>query len=139
MKNFAFFIQYSSFDIFFTMAFKDPFANIEPPKKPKQTSTAPKRKKDAFDSAIKGVTRREASKATGRGKSTMHGKNYQLTTRVPLEMVDELRDWAAQLGMTQQDLQRYCFYRGLQALNEGERPEVEEVVVRKRLIPPGSR
>lgn len=120
------------------MAFKDPFANIEPPKKPQSTST-PARKKGEFDSAIKGVTRREASKATGRGKSTMHGKNYQLTTRVPLDLVDELRDWAAKLGMTQQDLQRYCFYRGLQALEDGERPEVEEVVVRKRLIPPGGK
>lgn len=38
--------------------------------------------------------------------------------------------------MAQQDLQRYCFYRGLQALEQGDRPEVEEVVVRKKLKPP---
>ena len=119
------------------MTFKDPFANIEPSKKP--TSAENSRKKGEFDTAIKGVSRREASKATGRGKSTMHGKNYQLTTRVPLDLVDELREWAAELGMTQQDLQRYCFYRGLQALKEDERPEVEEVVIRKRFVPPGRR
>ena len=119
------------------MTFKDPFANIDSSKKP--ASGGGQRKKGEFDAALKSVTRREASRATGRGKSAMHGKNYQLTTRVPMELVDELRDWAAQLGMTQQDVQRYCFYRGLQALNSGERPEVEEVVVRKRLIPPGGR
>ena len=113
------------------MTFKDPFANIDSSKK--SASGGGQRKKGEFDAA------REASRATGRGKSAMHGKNYQLTTRVPMELVDELRDWAAQLGMTQQDVQRYCFYRGLQALNSGERPEVEEVVVRKRLIPPGGR
>jgi hypothetical protein len=38
--------------------------------------------------------------------------------------------------MTQQDLQRYCIYRGLQALVEGELPEIEEVVVRKKQKPP---
>ena len=66
----------------------------------------------------------------------MHGQLYQLTTRLPLEVVDEIRQWAADLGMTQQDLQRYCFYRGLQALAAGERPEFEEVVVRRKLKPP---
>jgi hypothetical protein len=51
-------------------------------------------------------------------------------------VVDELREWAAQLGMTQQDLQRYCFYRGLEALDAGERPEFEEVLVHRKLKRP---
>ncbi len=112
------------------MSFKDPFAGLDnEPKKPKKG-------KPEFDRAIKGVSRRDAIMATGQGKSTHHGQYYQLTTRLPLELVDEIREWAATLQMTQQDLQRYCFYRGLEALKQGERPAVEEVVVRKRFVPP---
>ncbi len=116
------------------MAYDDPFADLEPeaPKKPK-----PKRagRKGKFDRPLE-ISRREVYKATGTGGSVMHGRQYQLTTRLPPEVVDQIRAWAADLGMTQQDLQRYCFYRGLQSLEEGERPEFEEVVVRKRLKPP---
>ena len=65
--------------------------------------------------------------------SAMHGQHYQLTTRLPPKVVAQIREWAATLEMSQQDLQRYCFYRGLQALAEGERPEFAEVVVRRRL------
>ena len=116
------------------MSYDDPFAGLEStePKKPKPRQT---RKKDRFDQPLE-VSRRDVFRATGTGGSVMHGKHYQLTTRLPLEIVDQIREWAADLGMTQQDLQRYCFYRGLQALDEGERPEFEEVVVRKKLKPP---
>lgn len=114
------------------MSFDDPFANVEPvPKKAPDQG----RKKDKFDQPLN-VSRRDAYKATGTGGSVMHGDYYQLTTRLPVEIVDQVRDWASDLKMTQQDLQRYCFYRGLQALVDGERPEVEEVVVRKKFKPP---
>ncbi len=115
------------------MSFDDPFAGIEPqkPKKPQPR----KRKQGEFDRSLN-VSRRDAYKATGTGGSVMHGEYYQLTTRLPMDVVEQVREWAADLKMTQQDVQRYCFYRGLQALVEGERPEVEEVVVRKKLKPP---
>lgn len=114
------------------MSFDDPFANVEPqtPKKAPRSG-----KKDKFDRPLD-VSRRDAYKATGTGGSAMHGEYYQLTTRLPVDLVDQVRQWASDLKMTQQDLQRYCFYRGLQALGEGELPEVEEVVVRKKLKPP---
>lgn len=114
------------------MSFDDPFAGLEEesqsqtPKRPRPTPL------DKFEQPID-VSRRDVYKATGTGGSVMHGQLYQLTTRLPLEIVDEIRNWAADLGMTQQDVQRYCFYRGLQALAEGERPEFEEVVVRRKL------
>lgn len=116
------------------MSFDDPFAGVEetpesPQKRPKRTKTG------RFDQPMS-ITRREAYKATGTGKSAMHGRYYQLTTRLPLEVVDELRAWAGDLNMSQQDVQRYCIYRGLQALTQGERPEVEEVVIQKRLKRP---
>lgn len=114
------------------MSFDDPFANVEP-QQPKKASRSGK--KDKFDRPLD-VSRRDAYKATGTGGSAMHGEYYQLTTRLPVDLVDQVRQWASDLKMTQQDLQRYCFYRGLQALVEGELPEVEEVVVRKKLKPP---
>ncbi len=115
------------------MSFDDPFANVEP--QPAKKSKPRSGKKDKFDQPLD-VSRRDAYKATGTGGSAMHGEYYQLTTRLPMEVVERVREWASDLKMTQQDLQRYCFYRGLQALAEDERPEVEEVVVRKRLKPP---
>ena len=120
------------------MSFEDPFANLdddqdEAPKKPRRRPTPV----DKFDQPLE-VNRRDTYRATGTGGSVMHGQMYQLTTRLPLEVVDEIRQWASDLGMTQQDLQRYCFYRGLEALSDGERPEFEEVVVRRKLKPPKS-
>lgn len=120
------------------MSFDDPFANIEPQKPQKKEARnkkAPRKKESQFDQPLD-VSRRDAYKATGTGGSVMHGEYYQLTTRLPIDVVEQVREWASDLKMTQQDLQRYCFYRGLQALVEGERPEFEEVVIRKRLRTP---
>jgi hypothetical protein len=117
------------------MSFEDPFANLDDggqdSRKPRSRPTP----KEKFDQPLE-VSRRETYRATGTGGSVMHGQLYQLTTRLPMEVVDEIRGWASELGMTQQDLQRYCFYRGLQSLADGERPEFEEVVVRRKLKPP---
>lgn len=117
------------------MSFNDPFANLddeeEESKKPRPRPTPANK----FDQPLE-VTRRDVYQATGTGKSVMHGQLYQLTTRLPLDVVEEIRQWAADMGMTQQDVQRYCFYRGLQALADGERPEFEEVIVRRKLKPP---
>jgi hypothetical protein len=119
------------------MSFEDPFAGIEskPVEKKVGGRKMPAKKTDTFQAPL-AVTRQDAIKATGVGKGIMHGKQYQLTTRIPIEVVDELREWAANLGMTQQDLQRYCFYRGLEALEAGERPEFEEVLVQRKLKRP---
>lgn len=119
--------------------FDDPFAELaeekDAPKPDKPTRKRARIKKDKFDQPL-AVSRRDVYKATGAGGSVMHGNHYQLTTRLPPEVVDELREWAATLNMTQQDVQRYCFYRGLQALEEGEQPEFEEVIVTKKLKQP---
>ena len=48
-----------------------------------------------------------------------------------MDILKALREWAQYLNMSQQDLQRFCFYRGLQALESGEVPEYEEVIQRK--------
>lgn len=113
------------------MSFDDPFATLQSEPEKKETPQS-KSKKGKFDAPLT-VSRREVYQATGTGQSAMHGTQYQLTTRVSFELLDELKEWATKLGMTQQDLQRYCFYRGIQSLEEGERPEFEDVVVTKKL------
>ena len=120
------------------MSFDDPFSNVDPGEDEEEPKPKPRRKrskKEQFERPVN-VSRKDVYKATGTGGSVMHGNYYQLTTRIRPEVVDELRDWADRLNMTQQDLQRYCFYRGLEALEEGERPEFEEVVVKKKLKRP---
>lgn len=121
------------------MSFDDPFSALEPEeeKEKERKKPTPRRasKKDRFERPID-VSRKDVYKATGTGGSVMHGNYYQLTTRIDPDVVEQLREWAVRLNMTQQDLQRYCFYRGLEALEEGERPEFEEVVVKKKLKRP---
>jgi hypothetical protein len=117
-------------------SFNDPFADVENAPPSSQSKPRPaKSGKKQFDQPLN-VSKRDVYKATGTGGSAMHGAQYQLTTRLPLEIVERLREWAAQLNMTQQDLQRFCFYHGLRALETGERPEFEEVVVTKKLKQP---
>ena len=118
------------------MGYNDPFADVEPTQPRRQQNRHSGRRDDGYDQPLDDVSRKDVAKATGTGGSVMHGTKYQLTTRIPLELLEAIREWAAFLETTQQDLQRYCFYRGLLALEEGERPEFEEVVVRKKLKPP---
>lgn len=118
------------------MSFDDPFAGLEQePEEEKPKARRTPTKKDRFDRPIE-VSRKDVYKATGTGRSVMHGNYYQLTTRIEPEVVEELRSWAEKLNMTQQDLQRYCFYRGLEALEIGERPEFGEIIVTKKLKRP---
>ncbi len=118
------------------MAFDDPFAGIESPKeKPSRLSSPRHEKGKQFEQPLD-ISKRDVYKATGTGGSVMHGNYYQLTTRLQMKFVEQIKEWASALNMTQQDLQRWCFYRGLQALEEGERPEFEEVIVQNKLKPP---
>jgi len=118
------------------MSFDDPFSGLDPSEEEeKPKSRRAPTKKERFERPID-VSRKDVYKATGAGGSVMHGNYYQLTTRIHPDVVEELRNWADRLNMTQQDLQRYCFYRGIEALEEGERPEFEEVIVKRKLTRP---
>lgn len=67
------------------------------------------------------------SEAIQRIDVTLIRRGTQAMICLLLDIVEQVRTWATELRLTQQDLQRYCFYRGLQALTEGGRPEVEKV------------
>lgn len=69
-------------------------------------------------------------KATDSGKSIKHGRYKQLTFRLPPDYLDEIARWAETLGVSQEDAKRWIVARGIQALNEGERPVSEVVTTR---------
>jgi hypothetical protein len=99
----------------------------------------PERKKRssllAFNRAVD-ISRDDANQAAG-GKRGLHGRKKQLTTRVPEKVHDELieniKHFADALGMYQNDVQLWALLRGIQALTQGEQPELERAVTKRSL------
>lgn len=83
-----------------------------------------------FDDGLEGATRRQAARASGR-RSVARGQYVQLTFRLPEDAVARIGRMATDLGVTQEDLKRWLVWRGLQAWDDGERPEVDAEVVRR--------
>lgn len=84
----------------------------------------------AFDDGLSGATRRQAARASGR-RSATRGSYVQLTFRLPDEAVARIGRLATEAGVSQEDLKRWLVWRGLQAWDEGERPDVDAEVIRK--------
>lgn len=83
--------------------------------------------------ALGGVTVAQAEKVTSRGKrgkgkkdARFHGQYRQITLRLRPEVVRDIEEWAARLDVDRTALQRFLVWRGLQALAEGERPELSQ-------------
>ncbi|MCP4426781.1 MAG: hypothetical protein GY803_20005 [Chloroflexi bacterium] len=92
--------------------------------------SAPAKKKDAgFLPSMSAVSAADAQKASGRGAHKMHGKDEQWTFRLPQGTRAEVVQWADDLGLKQVDLKKWLVQRGLDALRDGERPEMEVVEV----------
>jgi hypothetical protein len=93
-------------------------------------------KKREFGNAVAQVTSQDVNRAAG-GNAGRHGKRYQMTVRLEgdaaLDILAEIRQWANELNTYQDDIKRWCFMRGLEALREGERPEVEQETVKRKL------
>ncbi len=108
------------------MAFDNPFgdATDNPPKKKRRKRTP------EFAQPLN-VSPERVREATGTGRSRKHGKFMQLTFRLPEEDVKAVGEWAEFLGMSKEDVKRYIVWRGLLALEEGERPEFDVVEVKK--------
>lgn len=111
------------------------FDDIDESERPKRKQPSSRRD---FANPLEAFQPASVRKATGRGKGR---KKYQLTTKIPGEIADDvmaaIKHWADELAMYQNDVQVYALLRGLQALAEGERPEMEEVEVKKTPKLPG--
>jgi hypothetical protein len=68
------------------------------------------------------VTRAAAQKATGQ-TAGMHGNYKQANFKLKPEVLDQIDIWADRLNVNKSQLKRYLTWRGLRALEEGERPE----------------
>lgn len=81
------------------------------------------------------VTAEDARRAAGKGNGRMHGKKFQLTTRIPEELsaetMERIRYWTEALHTTQNDLQAWCLLRGLDALDAGEQPQAKPEVTQR--------
>lgn len=99
----------------------------------------PERKKHsnllAFNRAVD-ISRDDANQAAG-GKRGLHGRKKQLTTRIPekthADLIERIKYFADELGMYQNDVQLWAMLRGLEALADGERPELERAVIKRSL------
>jgi hypothetical protein len=80
--------------------------------------------------ALVNVTVAQAERAATSKKAKdgrYHGQYRQVTLRLRPETVREVEEWAAQLGISNlAALQRYIIWRGLKALQDGERPEMTQ-------------
>lgn len=95
-----------------------------------------KGKKSKFGNAVSQATSQDANRAAG-GNAGMHGRKYQMTVRLEgetaIDVLNEIKRWADELGTFQDDVKRWCFMRGLEALRDGERPQVEQQPVKRKL------
>jgi hypothetical protein len=102
----------------------DPFSGIDtgnvPIREPKKSKT----KYNQPTTTIP-VTRVDGQRATGE-TAGMHGQYKQANFKLKPEVIDQIDEWARQLNVNKSQLKRYLTWRGLQALNEGERPEYIE-------------
>lgn len=67
---------------------------------------------------------REQVDSAAERKSTRHGRFRQKTMRLEAGMLDEISEWADKVGLPVAQMERWLLARGMQALRNGERPEV---------------
>lgn len=104
----------------------DPFADINAQDVVVRESPKSKRAKYQNPTSAAPVSRLDAQRATGNNRG-MHGNYKQANFKLKPEVLDEIDLWAERLGVNKSQLKRYLAWRGLQALEEGERPEYAEV------------
>lgn len=69
--------------------------------------------------------REKVHKAADTGHSKKHGRFVQFTMRLDEETVKEMKSRAQEIGITDTQMYRWVVDRGLKALADGERPEIE--------------
>lgn len=87
-------------------------------------------KKREFGKAL-AVSPTQVQSVAGKGKSVMHGRYKQVLVRLLPEDADRLDAAAQELGLNKEDTKRWLILRGLRAFDEGERPEMETVEVKR--------
>ena len=90
-------------------------------------------KKPVMESGFAKQNRRAAAKATGKKDGTWAGEYYRRSFPIHPDTLEEMATWSGKLGISQNDLVRWFIDHGLDALKKGERPAIEDVVVRRRI------
>lgn len=89
----------------------------------------------SLESGFKKQNRRSAGKAVGKkdGGSTWAGEYYRRSFPILPDVLDDVAKWANKLRISQNELVRWIFDHGIEALNSGTKPPIEDVVVRRRV------
>lgn len=102
----------------------------EPPVPPK-SRRKPRSHYDEFNTGLESITPSAAAKATG--SKSMAGQYKRYTVYLSLEDIEFFKQVAAELGLSQAETGRWFFQQMFDFYEDGLRPEMEEVVVRRRL------
>ena len=87
----------------------------------------------AFNSPLTPEQRQKTARATGVKDSRRAGQYKQLTFRLPDEVVEEIRYIARAEGLSIEETKRWIVYMGLGLYEQGERPVLDEEVVRRQV------
>ncbi|HET6443554.1 MAG TPA: hypothetical protein VMV80_08155 [Anaerolineales bacterium] len=86
---------------------------------------------DKFETGLEDVSYREAARATA--NKSMAGQYKRYTVYLAPEDIAHLKEVAAELELSQAETARWFFQQMFVYYGQGLRPEMEEVVVRRRL------
>lgn len=104
------------------MSDNNPFSDVDIRSVPPPRELKPKKGQYRSPDAETPVTRAAAQKATGQ-TAGMHGNYKQANFKLKPEVLDQIDSWSERLNVNKSQLKRYLTWRGLQALEAGERPE----------------
>lgn len=91
-----------------------------------------KLKKPPLSKPLERLQKSDVRKVEEHGKSVYHGRLPQVTFRISEEYVAAIEKIAANEGLSKEEVKRWVVGIGLQAYSRGERPEVEERVVKNQ-------
>ncbi len=85
----------------------------------------------AFNTGLETVSHKAAAKATGGKSMAGHYKRY--TAYLSPESIDQLKEIAAEIGLSQAETARWFIEHMIALYDAGLRPETEVAVVRRRV------
>lgn len=90
-------------------------------------------RKQTFDSPLTSSQKQKLPRVTGIKDSRRAGQYKQVTFRLPDDVVTALKEIARTEGLSIEETKRWIVYMGLGRYEEGERPVLDEEVVRRHV------
>jgi hypothetical protein len=112
--------------------FKDSLSFLTDDQEDKPARSSKSRgRRTRFNTGLEEISATEAAKATG--SKSMAGQYKRYTVYLSPETIQHFKRMAKSLELSQAEAARWVFQYMLEEFDNGVRPEMEEVVVRRRL------